>query len=249
MLLDIDTGCKECPLGHNQAVPSSGQMDKDKLKLVIISDFPDKKSEEEATNFASNDSDRIPRRLRNGNVSIEKPRNAGSMLKVLLEEIGIDLDTEEWKSNIVKCNPRHLKVKDKDAKTCCKVHFVDELAFIDGTNPSVPILVAGNVAFKALKAIYKDCSFSKSTLKACRKTTHHTLFSHPVFFTYNPGSVCKSEWGVEDTFMKSNVLKITSKKTLEPFVFSPLWIYKEDLRILGKYLKPNRYTLSEDCLF
>ena len=248
MILEIDQGCKQCPLGHNQAVASSGPTSINKLKLVIISDFPDKKSEEEMDNFSSNDVDRMPRRLKNGYLTKEKPRNSGSMLKILLEEIGINLHTEVWKANIVKCNPRHLKVKDKDAKTCCKVHFVSELAFIDSINPTVPILIAGNVAFKAIKAIYKDSSFSKSTLKACRKTTHHTLFRHPVFFTYNPSSVCKSEWSVEEEFTKTNTLKIHSKKTLEPFKFSPLWIYQKDLQILGEYLNPSKY-ITEDCLF
>ena len=249
--IPIDRACNNCPMGHGKAVAGAGPEELTQVKLIVLGDHSGHYEEDVGVPFVSNDSKRMPRRLKNGQMSIEKPRNAGSLLRLHIGKLNLDPDKDVWLTNAAKCNPGKNKPKETDAKKCVRTWFEDELAILDRHVPHAPILIAGNLAFKAISAIYKDCSFSKETLKSCRRTSGHTLMGHPVFFTYNPASVARSEWGIEDTVMMLNNgrVHVTSKTTLPSLPMSPLWIFEKDLELLDKYLNPEKYEIKDEDIF
>lgn len=238
-------------MGNGKAVAGSGPEDLTQVKLIVVSDHAGHYEEDVGVPFVSNDSKRMPRRLKTGAMSLEKSRNAGSILRLYLKTLGLDPDKDTWLTNVAKCNPGKNKPKEADAKKCVRAWFEDELAILDEHVPSAPILLAGNLAFKAITAVYKDCSFAKETLKSCRRTEGHYLMGHPVFFTYNPAAVARSEWGVENTVMMqaNGRVEATSKAILPSLPLSPLWIFEKDLEFVDRYLNPEKFELSEDDLF
>ena len=247
----VDTNCDACAISTGKAISGAGPLDLSKIKLVIVSDTMSYYDEEEGKAFVSNDKYRKPRRLKSGKLTIEKPRNGASFMRYELQKLGLDPDIDCWMTNIIKCHPGKVRPKDKEAKQCARKWFADELTILGLYNPTVPILIAGNIAFKAIKNIYRDCSFAPYNLKQCFRTDHHTLINHPVFFTANPATVSSTEWSVEDTVMidQNNRAEVVSKKTITPPIFSPIWIYEKDLEPLDKFLNPDKFSISSAILF
>jgi uracil-DNA glycosylase family 4 len=240
----IDRECKACPVSNGKAVPGAGPDDLSKVKLIVISDHAGHYEEEVGQPFVSNDAKRMTKRLRNGKVSLEKPRNAGSILRLCLNEIGLNPNRDVWLTNVMKCNPQQFKPTEKDAKTCTRKWLDTELTTLDKYVPNAPILIAGNLAFKTIANVYKaDCTYATQNLKMknCWKTTGHKLMSHPLFFTANPAAVAKCEWGYERTVMQHNdgTVSPTSKGVLPALPLSPLWTFKKDLEMVRQYLNPD----------
>lgn len=245
----INKDCRNCSLS-NGAIAGIGPDDLTKVRLIVIGDYPGKMEKEVDVPFTSNDSQRIPRRLKSGVTSMLKPRNGGSLMRMMLNNMGIDPYTECWFTYAIKCNPAQNKPKEKQAKTCVKSWLIEELSMLDKYCPTVPILIAGNVAFKSLSLTFRDSDIYKKTLKDCRRTNKYKLFSHPLFFTFSPGSVCRSEWGVEDTcIIYKNRVQVTSKEILPSLPLSPMYIYQKDMDVLDEYFNPDKYKIEEEDLF
>jgi hypothetical protein len=170
-------------------------------------------------------------------------RNAGALLRKLLEEL-FELDSyqEVLYLNAIKCNPGPNTIKEAHhLKPCVAKWLQQDFYTVDKLIPKeVPLLVAGNKAFQALKYIYpEEGKLLKSLgLNGCRRRHDLKVRGRPTIFMYNPATYARGEGKIETemTFKGGIMVCEKSKWWFPPVVGSPLWFAFKDISYLGKVL-------------
>lgn len=261
-IIGLDKHCVACTLGENNvahnerhegeekftphyAIPGAGPLDLDKVRLIVISDYPghyETQSQEPMFDITRIREERKKNRYQKTGEGILHSRNAGCILRMSLNLMyGIDTYEECWITNALKCNPVKVTPHEtKHLKVCALKWLSKELYYIDQFKPYIPILIAGNQAFKAMKYIYKDKEnlLKEYGLQGCRRRTDIKLGEHPAIFTFNPAVAARSEPRIE-TAIRENKGKtyITTNDWLYPLLpGSPLHKFIGDLSLLNPYL-------------
>jgi hypothetical protein len=161
------------------------------------------------------------------------------MMRYSLERLfGLDTYNQVWMTNVIKCDPGAIKPQEKHAKACCDTWFLNELSLLDTYIPEVPILVAGTLALKGLKYLFKELNHTMPSLNDCRKRVFH-LGQHPLVCTFNPAPIAKSEFRIETEVEldEANSYRVDKVEVLDPpIIGSPVWDFWNDLEYLRIFL-------------
>lgn len=243
-LFPFNKSCVACSLGKKDelsALPGSGPDDLTKVKLIVISDNPGHYEIKHQYNFYSNDTERAPKynpKIRRN--TLEGWRNAGSLIRWALNNMfGLDTYLECYFTNALKCNPDQQTVTEKHIKTCVRTWLQSEITVLDDYCSEVPILIAGNTAYKGLKALSPELAAKlPSSLKDARRSANYFYKAHPLVFTYNPAAFAKGEAKVEYRvgLTRKQTYQVLEVKAMPVQVGSPLWMFGKDLELLAPHL-------------
>jgi hypothetical protein len=235
-----DDNCNACILGkyngltenniQSRAVNSTYPIDLNDTKLIVISSHPGHYEEKYGMLMCPNDDLRKQDKKKN---KVVRYRNAGSVLRYAIKNV-LDLNpvTQVYYTNIVRCNPKKEKVLEKHIKVCTGKWLKAEILIWSKHIPTVPILVAGTDAVRAMKTL--DPSFTLSGVKEARRQVRQLFNTHPATFTTNPASVASRQFRIE-SYKYGNV--ITRVEELPPLIGSPMWMFFKDIEVLKDYIK------------
>lgn len=243
----FNVNCKHCSLHENRigekAVGSAGPDNITDTKLIVISDYPFHYEAKAGYPMYDNVNERSSKTDQWGNAKgLPGWKNAGATLRDYLSNLfALDSYNEVWYTNAVHCPPKKTKfVTDRHIKACVDKWLHDELLLLDKHIPSVPILIAGTTAFKAIKAYDPNLKRSLTTLNAARRTREHKLGNHPLVFTINPAPIGKGEMRIETEMRQKRdfTREITNVKTIpmRDLIGSPSLIFAFDLEPLQDYI-------------
>jgi hypothetical protein len=236
-----DRTCRDCTLGKGCCIPGAGPDDLREIRLVVLSDHPGYFEQQVGYPMYDNAEERKPKYNRKtGKTSLEGWKNAGGLIRSTLEFMyGLDTYRQVWMTNALKCDPEKEKVKDKHLKACAFKWLQNELLTIDSFQPEVPILIAGNDAFKSLTYLDKELGNKLGTgLRQHRRTSNQRWRGHPLIFTYNPAAVARSEARIETEIglTLNQTYKVNKVQALPTTIGSPLWMFLRDLEMLEPFL-------------
>jgi uracil-DNA glycosylase len=239
-------------------VGGAGPDDLTEVKLIVISDYPGAYELESSYPFYSNDEEIKPKlNRRTGFKSLEGYRNAGNLIRYYLNTMyGLNTYTDVWFTNAIKCSPGAMKAQDKHLRVCITSWLKNELAVLSQHIPtSVPILILGNMAFKALGFMKAD-NIPK-TLQEGRRSTGYTFGGHPLIFSVNPTAVARNEMRIESITARDSQGSTIVRKvvpTIRQGIGTPYWFFEKDLLLLQPYLgeanlinvRPNELNLGSN---
>lgn len=239
-LISFDRSCKDCTLGNSnttdktKCVGGAGPNDLSLVKLIIISDHPGFYEQQRGMPFVNN-------QIKYKGDSSEKFNewlNAGALLRMTLSNMfNLNTYNDCYMTNVIKCEPGKNLISNVHIKTCVK-YLKQELNILDYHCPTAPILIAGNKAFKSFKQICSDLQSSKFGLQDCRRRTGLVYNQHPLVFTVNPASCCKTTFRIEtDIYKYDDLIYIPTKKDYPILVGSPIWMWLRDLELLSEHIK------------
>lgn len=254
-IIQHDKDCTHCALGHNRvrhnqvhaeeekfipqfSVGGAGPQDLTQVRLIVISDLVG--HYESVSNEPMHDvsADRESRKR-----GLLQPLNAGAFMRMSLSLMyGLDTYTDCYFTNAIKCNPNQLKPLENQHMRPCSKHWLEqELQLLDKYCPTVPILVAGSMAFKALCFIYKKEMETAAGIKHnnCRRRKDLMLNEHPLVVTFNPAGAARSMPKIEtEVKERKSGLWVTKNEWLFPQLpGSPVDKFVRDLYPLAQYLK------------
>lgn len=252
-LMQFDSGCTECALGHTReyyneqeedeskrkyAVGGAGPDDLTKVKLICVSDHISHYEAQESYPFVST-IELHGERTKNG---LLRPNNAGSFLRMALNMM-FDLDTynDVWMTNALKCDPGKNKPKFNQHVKPCALHWLQtELQILDEHAPNTPLLIAGGTAFEAMKLLYPEQARMLTTLKlnGCRRRDDIRLGNRPAVFTLNPSRPSRCEPRLESrvAYVKGQYRIKRNEWLYPPLKGSPVYSFIEDLKFLAPFL-------------
>jgi len=230
-------GNKEKPKFYS--VSGVGPDNLENIKLIVLSDFPGYYESSEDNLFNMVD---IHQNQNYHKKSLVVKRNAGSFLRMSLNLMfGLDTYTDCWITNAIKCNPLEETVKESShLKICNRKWLANEFSILEEYCPTVPILVAGTLAFKSLSNIFPH---SKQLLdsygfNSSRRRSNLIINSHGIVVTHNPARIARSEPRIEtSTSYSKGKLTVTSNDWLyPPLPGSPVDLFIKDLQFLSYWL-------------
>lgn len=251
-LIPFDKACTKCVAGKNRerynkdykkkdvAVGGAGPDDLTQVKLIVISDHPGHYESSKDTAYPMVDRREFQPEYKKGLLT---PYNAGAMIRMSLE-LMYNLDTYEevYFTNVFKCNPyKNKPLFNQQVKPCINYWLNPEMQVLSNSLPAVPILVAGNLAFKGLQFYFKNSYISSLTLSSCRRKKGLLLDQHPAVFTINPAGVARS-WPKIETqarIGKGSKTYIQHNEKLPILEGSPIKRFIDDLKLLSPYLTKN----------
>lgn len=222
------------------SVSGVGPDDFDNVKLIVLSDFPGYYESHEDNLF--NMVDILQNQNTRGKNGLLLKRNAGSFLRMSLNLMyGLDTYTDCWITNAIKCYPLDNKINElTHLKPCVNTWLANEFSIIESVCPSVPILVAGTLAFKALSYLFPDNKnlLSEYGFNGSRRRPDLKLNSHGIVVTNNPARIARSEPRIETSVSHSKLkLSVSSNDWLYPPIpGSPVDLFIKDLQFLSLYL-------------
>lgn len=234
--LRFNKKCNACGLATGKAVCSSiGNQDLTKMKLVVVSDYPGHYEETFSYCMYSNEDRRKGKRGSNKGWP-----NAGNYIRdYITREFGLDTYEEVYFTNAVKCNPRKDKPDiSRHIKKCYSLWLSNEFILIDRVNPTVPVLVLGDTAFKCFGKVIKNGPFTSLGKSPKMKDARRKIFyynSHPLAVTVNPAAVASSSYRLERSEVSSTTSMVYYWE-LPPLVGSPQWHYNKDLEVIKPYV-------------
>lgn len=226
--IQFNRDCALCNLSRGEAVFGAGPEDLGRIKLIIISDNPGPYEVEKGYPLVYRESQRKP------NV-IQKWNTAGTYMRNILHSMGLDSYKDCWITNAIKCEKREKTVEQKHINTCAISWLKKELDILDCHVPTVPILILGKLAFKAIKVLEPQ-SFPKDTveLKDYRKKKGVFYRLHPLVFTVNPAAVSNCIPRIETHEIDDNYVR--NVREIQYPIGSPPWFFMKDLELLKEYL-------------
>ena len=243
--LEFDKNCTSCRLHTARrvytktgekvdpgAIPGCTGKDISRVKLIVISDHPSVNEERVGYPMYSNETDRLtnPKKILLG------WQTAGALLRSELKSMyGLNTYTDIYITNAVKCNYREETALENDIKLCAEKWLYRELLILDKYVPSVPILVAGGKAFAAISKIDRETTlhYTKKNIATLRGSSHYFYRKHPLIFTVNPVAVANCVMRLEINAQGTKAME------LRPMFGSPLWLFRQDLRLLEKFLNQD----------
>lgn len=244
--------CTECLLGitrdrHNReideenrkgqkeyAIGMTGPEDLSKAKLLVVSDLNG--HYEKLARHAMYDLIQEKGERKNG---LLNNYNAGAYLRMMLSAMfNLDTYNEVLYTNAIKCNPGKEKPKDCYMKVCSRTWLSKEMAIVDEQIPNIPILVAGNVAFKAMCLVYNRPDIQSIGLNNCRRYSDITFNGHPVVFTENPAKGAGSMPRIESRVATvKGQIYIKNNRWLDSIPpLSACSVFRDDLTFLAEFL-------------
>lgn len=236
--LGFNDTCRACKLAHSDqskdppvAGGTSAKSFED-LKLIVISDHPGFYEVKYQYPMYDNKPERDKKDLL-------RP-NAGAYIRGIIESWKVNnqyLNSYEdvYFTNAIKCNPGQKTVEKLHITQCSKVWLNLELLNIDKVNPTVPILVAGATAFKAMIPYLEETDKGTNSKNNINKYRRRVLSykRHPVVVTFNPASVASSIPRIETSKNLDYVISLPSLPV------SPESIFYLDLQPLKELLENN----------
>jgi len=226
----FDRKCQLCSLGRGKAVGSAAPDDLDQVKLAVFSDYPGPYEEARGWPFVPANLERKTK----GYQSIK--RNAGQLVRDIVQELGLDHQLDVYYSNVIKCNPvaknqGAVPVTDQHLSLCVGQWLVKELELLDQVNPKMPFLIGGKWATKAFAKHYQLPEEDTNALRG----RIIKLAQHAAVFTYNPAVFARSEAYMETNTMPdpaTGCLKVLSLTRLNPVIASPMYFFHKDIELL-----------------
>lgn len=234
--LGFNDTCRACRLAHSDqskdppvAGGSFAPTLKD-LKLIVISDHPGFYEVKYQYPMYDNKPERDKKDLL-------RP-NAGAYIRSIIESWTVkgnylDSYKDVYFTNAIKCNPGQNTIERLHITQCSKVWLNLELLNIDEVNPTVPILVAGATAFKAMIPYLNETDKGPNATNNINKFRRKILTykQHPVVVTFNPASVVSSIPRIETSRNLDYVI------SLPRLTVSPETIFYLDLEPLKQLLE------------
>ena len=157
---------------------------------------------------------------------------------------GLDTYHDTWITNALKCDPGKRKpLESQHLKPCATQWLGSELALLNEYAPTVPLLIAGPQAFRALKILYpKETSRMKSLgFNGCRRRGDLRVYSRPVVMCDNPARAARSEPKIETRVgYGKEGWKVTRNEWLYPTLpGSPIHSFIQDLKFLKPFLESS----------
>jgi uracil-DNA glycosylase len=238
--IQFEVNCKQCSRGEGQAIPGCIQNGNlEKLRLVVISDYPGHYEVENKHCFYDNEQQRQKLRKEGKKLKVGWP-NAGNYMRRKLENFGLDTYQEVYFTNALKCKQNSSSLQpneNTEVKRCVRKWLLLELDIIDSIHPSVPILLAGKYAFVAFKKFVPNSpiqNVKENSLRKCRRQVFWYK-KHPLIVTVNPANACTSIPKLE-YYEIEKVSDLKNVRELTPLIGSPDWHYQNDLNYLKPYL-------------
>lgn len=116
---DSNANCMKCKLFRGCASPKMKPTGKGRKKILVVAEAPGAKEDERGEQLIG---------------------QAGQVLRKVLEENGIDLDKDCWKTNAVCCRPKKNKTPSKTQIKCCHPKLE---RFLKKKKPHLIILLGG----------------------------------------------------------------------------------------------------------
>lgn len=252
-MFPFNVECTECPLGltrsrHNKeidneerkgpkeyAIGMTGPEDLSKVKLLVVSDLNG--HYEKLARHAMYDIIQEKGARKKG---LLNNYNAGAYLRMILSAM-FELDTynQVLYTNAIKCNPGKEKPKDCYMKVCSRTWLSKEMAIVDEQIPNIPILVAGNVAFKAMCLVYNRPDIQAIGLNNCRRHSDIVFNNHPVIFTDNPAKAAGSMPKIESKIatIKGQVYVKQNEWLASIPPLSASAIFRDDIVLLADFIQ------------
>lgn len=234
-LFKFNRGCNDCSLSCNKAVGGSGPLDLSLVKLIVISDHP---GHYEALRGFSMVNNQIQSKSDINNNRRNEWLNAGALLRMSLSNMyNLNTYNDCYITNVIKCEPGKNNITANHLAVCSK-YIKEELNKFDIYCPTVPILIAGNKAFKGLKLLMPDLISTNYGLQDCRRRKGLYYNQHPLVFTVNPAAVARSTFRIETEIYKyDDLIYVPTWKNYPVLTGSPLNHWIEDLKFLSEYIK------------
>ncbi len=226
----FDRKCQLCSLGRGKAVGSAAPDHLKDIRLAVFSDYPGPYEEARGWPF-------VPANLERKKKGYQtSKRNAGQLIRDIVQELGLHHELEVYYSNVIKCNPvakdqGAVPITDQHLSLCVGQWLVKELELLDEVNPRLPFLIGGKWATKAFAKYYQLPEEETNALRG----RIIKLGQHPAVFTYNPAVFARSESYLEASTMpdpSTGCLKVLSVTRLTPVTASPMYFFLKDINLI-----------------
>ncbi len=241
-IVPFDYSCNRCSLGCGSAVPGAGPEDLDKVKLVVLSEWPG--HYETQMGWPQVPNSLVYNQERKGGKKKFRPkdRNSGQFIRELLtERYGLDTWNEVWFTNTIKCDP-----KDKASSLSASLHVSKCVGTwlrleLDKLPTHIPVLAMGQKALDGLKLAYPEDADKLKNLNACRRRSNLIVGDRFVTFTYNAAVFARSEPRIETDVLsnpRTDVIEVKQRTYwYPPIIGSPMWFLIGDLVHLDKFFE------------